>query len=101
MIEDSDSDSDIIAASPQVKKAKTMSRNRESPRKRKAIETTPDDFFGSGSGGRAKKVAKSDSNGKCAKTRNGGLSSAARIVSWSSCLSELSSLILIYRDRFE
>ena len=73
MIEDSDSDSDIIAASPQVKKAKTtMSRKRESPRKRKAIETTPDDFFGNGSGGRAKRVAKSDSNGKCAKTRSGG-----------------------------
>ena len=73
MIEDSDSDSDIIAASPQVKKTKAASRTRESPRKRKAVETTPDDFFGNGGGGRAKKVAKSESNGKCTKTRTGRL----------------------------
>ena len=79
MIEDSDSDSDIIAASPQVKKTKTASRTRESPRKRKAIETTPDDFFGNGGVGRAKKVAKSDSNGKCTKNRSGGLQSASRM----------------------
>ena len=71
MIEDSDSDSDIIAASPQVKKTKAASRTRESPRKRKAVETTPDDFFGNGGGGRAKKVAKSESNGKCTKSRTG------------------------------